>query len=289
MNLNPIDFLVDRLMLPILDSFHNVTGSYGWAIIFLTFLIKMVLLPLTMQSYYSMKEMQKLQPKLKRIQERYKGKPEELNKQIMMLYRNHRVNPLGGCLPMLVQMPFLIALYASLIGEKFGQALKASGDTTFFLIEDLSRVGVYTNGTIYWDNLSMVVLFGATTFWQQKIMTPTGPQDPTAQAMQKQMQVMMPIMITGMFLFFPVPSGVFLYIVASNLISIAQYTYLNYQSKQLDAKAASKPSADDTLMVDAEELDDEPEAIALGASADHRSGTDKYQVKKPARKKKKRK
>lgn len=289
MNLNPIDFLVDRLMLPILDSFHNISGSYGWAIIFLTLLIKMVLLPLTMQSYYSMKEMQKLQPKLKRIQERYRGKPEELNKQIMMLYRNHRVNPLGGCLPMLVQMPFLIALYASLIGEKFGQALKASGDTTFFLIEDLSRVGVYTNGSIYWDNLSMVVLFGVTTFWQQKIMTPTGAQDPTAQAMQKQMQIMMPIMITGMFLFFPVPSGVFLYIVASNLISIAQYTYLNYQSKQLDAKATSKTgAAADSLMEDADE-DDEPEAVALGASADHRSGTDKYQVKKPARKKKKRK
>ena len=84
--MNPIDFLVAKMMLPIVETCYSITGNYGWAIVLLTVIIKMVLMPLTVQSYYSMKAMQKIQPKLKKIQERYRGKPEELNKQMMMLY-----------------------------------------------------------------------------------------------------------------------------------------------------------------------------------------------------------
>lgn len=233
--MNPIDFLVDRLMLPVLNSFHSLTGSYGWSIILLTIFVKTLLLPLTIKSYHSMKEMQRIQPRMKQLQERYKGKPEELNKQIMMLYKEHKVNPFGGCLPILLQMPFLIALYAALMGNDFKTTIIASGHKSFFFVTDLTASGIMTDTGLHIENLILVILFGLTTFWQQKVMTIPG-HDPASQAMQKQMLYMMPIMITGMFFIFPVPSGVFIYLVASNVISVAQYAYLNQSgSKQTAA------------------------------------------------------
>lgn len=284
--MHPIQFLVDQLMLPILDKAYMVIGSYGWAIVLLTLIIKMVLLPLTMQSYFSMKEMQKLQPKLKRIQERYKNKPEELNKQIMALYKEHKVNPLGGCLPMLVQMPFLFALYASLMSDKFKAMLAASGDSSFLVLSDLSKMGVFNDGSVNIDNLIMVLIFGVTTFIQQKVMTPQSNDDNSPQAaMQKNMAKTMPIMITGMFLFFPVPSGVFLYLVVSNLIGIAQYSYLTQKGRETEAREKAELKAQ--VAVQSEPVD-EPEPAAL-ESAEKAEGNKKYKVKKATKKKKKRK
>lgn len=252
--MNPITFLVDQLMLPILSTFHNVTHSYGWAIVFLTFIIKMVLLPLTVQSYNSMKEMQKLQPKLKQLQERYRKRPEELNKKMMELYREHKVNPLGGCLPMLIQMPFLIALYAALMSEKFKTMLVDSGDTSFLILENLAKVGVYSDSVLNIDNLLLVLFFGATTFLQQKFMSPSPPPggDPRQAAMQKQMAVMMPIMITLMFLFFPVPTGVYVYLVVSNLIGIAQYAYLHNQGDKLAPATAMGSTSSEPAVIEVE-------------------------------------
>jgi YidC/Oxa1 family membrane protein insertase len=279
--MNPIDFLVAKMMLPIVSLCYSLTGSYGWAIVLLTVIIKMVLMPLTVQSYYSMKAMQKIQPKLKKIQERYKGKPEELNKQMMLLYRENKVNPLGGCLPMLIQMPFLIALYASLIGPQFKEMLKKSGDTSFLFLSDLAKIGVTEGAVPIWDNLVMVVLFGLTTWWQQKIMTPGVPEDPQQAAMQRSM-AFMPLMITAMFLFFPVPSGVFVYLVISNLITIIQYAFLNTQSAAREAKlAVAGGLAADALAVDFET----PAAESLAES----ETSAKYKVKKSSGKKKKRK
>jgi len=281
--MHPINFLVDQLMLPILETFYNVTNSYGWAIVFLTVIIKMVLLPLTMQSHRSMKEMQKIQPKLKQIQERYKKRPEELNKKMMELYKDHKVNPLGGCLPMLVQMPFLIALYASLMSSKFIVLLEASGDKSFLFLENLAKIGVYNEGILNIENLMLVLVFGATTFLQQKFMSPANANaDPKQAAMQKQMAVMMPIMITGMFMFFPVPTGVYVYLVISNFIGIAQYAYLNKHSERLEA-AGPAPKMD-TLSVVAEEVEseatDEGDLVTQGA---------KFKKKNYKKKKKKRK
>jgi YidC/Oxa1 family membrane protein insertase len=296
--MNPIDFLVDKMMLPILEKAFTVTGSYGWAIVFLTLIIRMVLLPLTMQSYYSMKSMQKIQPKLKKIQERYKNKPEELNKRMIALYRENKVNPLGGCLPLLVQMPFLFALYAALIGEKFKAMLAAPEvSKSFFFMPDLARVGIYSSDTgLYLDNLFLLAAFTLSTIVQQKTMTPapSPDADPRQVAIQKQMAVMMPIMITVMFLIIPVPTGIYLYLVVSNLIGIGQYVFLNHHSARREAlAAANNPSthaADDLL----EDDDDEAEAVSVTASsngtpADDASADQKYRVKKSGKKKKKRK
>lgn len=281
--MNPIDFLVDQLMLPILNGFHSLTGSYGWSIILLTFVVKTVLLPLTIKSYHSMKEMQRIQPRMKQLQERYKGKPEELNKQIMMLYREHKVNPFGGCLPILLQMPFLIALYAALIGDAFKKTIIDSGHTSFFFISDLTNSGILTDAGLQTENLILVILFGLTTFWQQKVMTVAG-HDPASQAMQKQMLYMMPIMITAMFFIFPVPSGVFLYLVASNVISVAQYAYLN-QTAQSSAESLTSPqNKKETESVPEKEM---VGALATGFAAANEA--DKRSVNKKSPRKKKRK
>lgn len=282
--MNPIDFLVEKMMLPIVETCFAMTGNYGWAIVLLTVIIKMVLMPLTVQSYYSMKAMQKIQPKLKKIQERYRNKPEELNKQMMQLYREHKVNPLGGCLPMLIQMPFLIALYASLIGSQFKKMLESSGNKSFLFMDDLAKIGVMQGNTPYWDNLVMVALFGITTWLQQKIMTPPTPEDPQQAAMQRSMAAM-PIIITAMFLFFPVPSGVFVYLVVSNLITIAQYAFLNQQSAARESQLAVaggpalNPMDPVNTGTEAHSEDGDEPAVVIG----------KYRVKKTAKKKKKRK
>lgn len=293
--MNPIDFLVHKMMLPILESAFNVTGSYGWAIVFLTVIIRMVLLPLTMQSYYSMKEMQKIQPKLKKIQERYRNKPEELNKQMIQLYKEHKVNPLGGCLPMLIQMPFLFALYASLIGEDFKKMLSASGDRSFLVMTDLSRLGLWSNGEIYWDNAILLALFAVSTIAQQKVMSPPlGPDaDPRQVAVQKQMAFMMPIMITSMFLIIPVPTGIYLYLVISNLIGIAQYAFLNVHSKRreaLQAEVLEKNKGESAMPRTESRAAKETVTVSVASSpATEDTDSEKHRVKKGSKKKKKRK
>jgi YidC/Oxa1 family membrane protein insertase len=230
-----IDTLVNSLMLPILKLFHGLTGSYGWAILCLTLVIKLALAPLTIAQFKSMLGMQKLAPRLKELQERYKGKPEELNKRVMALYQENKVNPFGGCLPLLVQMPFLFALYSALVGPAFGKMLQEGGHPGWFFIPDLSRIGVYANNAVHWDILAMIIFFGITTWLSQKTMTTQPPTD----AMQRQMMTMMPIMITFTFVIVPVPAGVLLYIVFSNVLTIVQNYYMK---KAFDKPTGSTPA-----------------------------------------------
>jgi YidC/Oxa1 family membrane protein insertase len=215
---NPINFLVHGMMIPILDFFNGITHSYGIAIILLTLLIRGLIFPLSMKQYASMKAMQELQPKLKELQAKYKDNPQELNQAVMTFYQEHRVNPFGGCLPLLIQMPFLIALYSTLTSKDFAHKVGHEG---FLFIPDLTTVGFYAGGQVHWANALMVVFFGITTFITQKMMM-TDPNDP----MQKQMLYMMPIMITAMFVMIPLPAGVLLYTVVSNLFTMAQYVVL---------------------------------------------------------------
>jgi len=245
-----IDFLVNDLMMPLLKLFFNITGSWGWSIILLTLAVKMALMPLTFKSIRASFEMQKLQPKLKEIQSRYKDKPEVYNKKIMELYQEHKINPLGGCLPILLQMPFFIGLYSTFIGEEFN---KLATKSDFLFIESLTRVGLSGKDGLYIDNVILVILFGISMFISQKMMT-TNPEDP----MQKQMLYMMPIMITIMFVIIPIPSGALLYIVVSNIISIFQNIIVLKQKKSLglDSKAVDKAIESNTISLSKNEKKD---------------------------------
>ena len=184
---------------------HTVTKNFGIDIIILSILIKIVFLPLTQISFKSMKEMQKVQPEMNRLKEQYKNDKARLQQEIMLLYKRRKINPMSGCLPMLIQIPVFIALYNAL-----QNGIEMRHAPFFLWIMDLSA-----KDPIYITPLIM----GATMVIQQK-MTPTAA-DPT----QAKMFLLMPVMFTFLFLNFP--SGLVIYWLINNVLSIAHQYYLN--------------------------------------------------------------
>jgi len=204
-----IDFgyftVVARPLLWFLRLTNNVTKNFGIDIIILSILIKIIFLPLTQISFKSMKEMQKVQPEMARLKELYKNDKARLQQETMLLYKRRKINPMSGCLPMVIQIPVFIALYNVL------QNTFEMRHAPFMLwITDLSA-----KDPIY---LTPIVM-GATMVIQQK-MTPSAA-DPA----QAKLFMLMPIMFTFMFLSFP--SGLVLYWLVTNVLSIAHQYYLN--------------------------------------------------------------
>jgi YidC/Oxa1 family membrane protein insertase len=254
---NPFNYLSVSVMMPILSFFYALTHSYGMAIIMLTLVVRLAIFPLFIKQYKTQREMARLQPMIKALQAKYKDKPDPqaMNQEMMAFYGEHKLNPVGGCLPMLIQMPFLIALYSTLIGKTFQGEVNHQG---FLFIHDLTAVGFYprwhapltadtgffyylTTGQIFWDSLAMVLVFGVTTYLTQK-MTMTDPNDP----MQKQMLTTMPLMITMMFVMIPLPAGVLLYTLISNFFTMTQYVVM----KQLYPTTPEPPTPAGTATID---------------------------------------
>ncbi len=188
----------------LLDHIHRWVGNWGWAIVILTFLIKLVFYPLSAASYRSMAQMKKVQPKLEEIKQRYANDREKLNQALMELYRTERINPLGGCLPILIQIPVFIALYWVLL-----ESVEMRQAPWILWIKDLSTPDPY---------YVLPIVMGATMYLQQLI----GPQ-PT-DPIQRRMFLAMPAVFTVFFLFFP--SGLVLYWTVNNLLSIAQQWHI---------------------------------------------------------------
>ena len=205
----------------ILGAFYSVTSaagfeSYGFPIILLTILIKLVTYPLTVKQVKSMKAMQDIQPKMKKIQEKYKHDPQMLQQKTGELFREAGVNPLAGCLPLLVQMPILMGMYYALFNFTFPSAEAAA----FFWLPSMSEPDPY---------YILPVLSAATTFLQQKM---------TSSEMTGQMKIMMtvmPLFIGWISLTFP--SGLVLYWVTMNVVQIIQQWWM-YRSEGPAAKEA---------------------------------------------------
>lgn len=197
--------IVAKPLLWFLNLTNKITKNFGIDIIIISILIKIIFLPLTQISFKSMKEMQKVQPEMSRLKETYKNDKARLQQEIMLLYKRRKINPMSGCLPMLIQIPVFIALYNAL-----QNAIEMRHAPLFLWIRDLSA-----KDPIYITPLIM----GATMVIQQK-MTPTAA-DPT----QAKMFMLMPIMFTFLFLSFP--SGLVLYWLVNNILSIAHQYYLN--------------------------------------------------------------
>jgi YidC/Oxa1 family membrane protein insertase len=197
---------------------HSFTGNYGVDIILLTVIIKILFIPLTQKSFRSMREMQKLQPQMAKIRERFKDTPEQMNKEIMELYRRHKVNPLGGCLPMVLQIPVFIGLYEALLNT-----IELRHAPFMLWINDLSapdRLGTLQLPFVQHPGLPVLTLLMGVSMFVQQWMTPsTG--DPT----QQRVMMIMPLMFTFMFVNFP--SGLALYWLVNNLLTIAQQFYMN--------------------------------------------------------------
>ena len=204
-------------MFKALLAIYHFVGNWGWAIVILTIIIRIILFPLTLKGMLSMQKLKDLAPKIKEIQQKYKGDPQKLNAHMMQLYKKHGANPMGGCLPMLLQIPIFFAIYRVLLN-----AIELKGAPWILWITDLSQKDPY---------FVLPILMGITMFIHQKI-TPTTITDP----MQKKIFTYLPIVFTFFFLTFP--AGLTLYWFVNNILSIIQQLIVN---KIFEArKSASK-------------------------------------------------
>jgi YidC/Oxa1 family membrane protein insertase len=208
--------IIAKPLLYLLRFFNQYIHNYGVSIILLTILIKILFWPLTHKSYKSMKEMQKLQPRMAKLREKYKNNKAQLNKEMMGLYKTYKVNPMGGCLPMIIQLPVFFALFRIL-----GSAIELRQAPFMLWINDLSAPDRLFSFPFSIPFMSppygipvLTLLMGASMFLQQK-MTPT-PGDP----MQAKIMMFLPLIFTFMFINFP--SGLVLYWLVNNLLSIGQ-------------------------------------------------------------------
>ena len=337
------------LTIELLKGLAHFVGNYGIAIIVLTLIVRLAMWPLNVSQQRSMRMMQSLQPKMKAIQDRYKNDPQKMQQKMMEFYKEHKFNPMGGCLPLLIQMPIFILLYSALMSPQF---IQIAGDTSFLFVNRLdttlrASAGISNDGVMgasqydnfvlgktarvvlknnevldnvkidkpnksleiqgqlvpgeniefkmsldnldlkfsqldniasaemsitdlntketekvkferkegllvasvpsiavarsfHWDILALIALFGITMYLSQKIMMSNQkntPSDPAQEAIQKSMGTFMPIMIIGTFIIIPIPAGVLLYLITSNLIQILQTVIVN---KQIDVEETRK-------------------------------------------------
>jgi len=195
-----------RPLFSLLSWLHGFFGNWGWAIIALTLIIRLFLYPLTYRGMMSMQKIKDLAPRIKEIREKHKSDPQRMNAATMEMYKKHGANPLGGCLPLLLQIPVFFAIYRVLLN-----AVELQGAPWLLWVNDLSRMDPY---------YVLPVLMGISMFYQQK-MTPTNFTDP----MQEKIFKYLPVVFTFFFVTFP--SGLVLYWFVNNLFSIAQQFVVN--------------------------------------------------------------
>ena len=215
-----ITFFAKPLFL-LLDKLYDLCGNWGWAIILLTLIVRVVLYPLTYKGMVSMQKLKDLAPKMKELQQKYKGEPQKLQAHMMELYKKHGANPMGGCLPLLLQMPVFFAIYRVLFN-----AIELKGADwliwhwfDIYWIKDLSAMDPY---------FILPILMGGTMYLQQHL-TPTAFNDP----IQAKIFKFLPLIFTIFFITFP--SGLVLYWFVNNIFSIIQQLLIN---KALERKKA---------------------------------------------------
>lgn len=225
--------IAEYVLLPLFQFLHSFIPNYGIVIIIFSLIIKILVYPLTKSSYQSMKKIQALQPKIAELKEKFKDDPQKLNKETMKLYSTYGINPAGGCLPILLQMPIFIALWGM-----FQSAIDLRLQPFVWWIKDLSNPDVIYDlgfkiplfGVQQVSGLAL--LMGITTFIQQKMTV----KDPT----QKALVYIMPIFLTILFMSFP--SGLNLYYFMFNLFSIIQQWYINRSADEVVLVPVANPN-----------------------------------------------
>ncbi|HAT7747373.1 TPA: membrane protein insertase YidC [Legionella pneumophila] len=209
-------WFLSSLLFSLMKAIYTVVGNWGWSIVLVTVLIKLAFYRLSATSYKSMASMRKLQPKLQALRERYGDDKAKISQATMELYKQEKVNPLGGCLPILIQIPVFIALYWVLL-----ESVELRQAPFIFWINDLASADPYH---------VLPLIMGATMLIQQKLNP--APADP----MQAKVMMFLPILFTGLFWNFP--SGLVLYWIVNNTLSILQQWYIT--RKYSDEKPAKK-------------------------------------------------
>ncbi len=211
---------ISKPLFKLLSWLHGMLGNWGWAIVVMTILIRLVLFPLTYKGMVSMNKLKELTPKIKELQAKYKDDKQKLNMHMMELYKKHGANPMGGCLPILLQIPVFFAIYRVL-----QNAIELKSAPWILWIDDLSVMDPY---------FILPIAMGITMFVHQRI-TPTNITDP----MQEKIMKYLPLIFTFFFVTFP--AGLTLYWFTNNLFSIAQQYYVNSLfAKKKEEKIAIK-------------------------------------------------
>jgi len=211
---------IAKPMFSLLQWFHNHIGNWGWAIVLFTLLVKLVLFPLSYKGMMSMQKLKDLAPQMKELKEKYGKDPQKMNMKMMELYKKHGANPMGGCLPMILQIPIFFGIYRVLLNS-----VELQGAPWILWINDLSVQDPY---------FVLPILMGASMWYQQKL-TPNTMTDP----MQQKIFQWLPVVMTVFFLTFP--AGLVLYWLVNNLFTIAQQVVINKAyEKQKVARVASK-------------------------------------------------
>jgi len=236
-----MDFLVSPLVNALLFLYSVLGNSFPLALIVLTVGLRLITLPLTLPQQRSMRKMSEIQPMLKELQKKYANNREKLSQEQMKLYREHGVNPLGGCLPLLLQLFIMIAFYNAIVGALALNPLQlmSLSQRVSSSIAPLLPV----NSQFLWLDLGqsdpyfvLPILVVLTTFLQQKLMTPPNA-DPTTSATTRQMNIMMPLMF-GLFAL-QYASGLSIYFIVSNLVGIVQFALIG---RRLTPAAAGAPA-----------------------------------------------
>jgi YidC/Oxa1 family membrane protein insertase len=270
---------------PVLNSLIALTnvlgGSFGWAIIVLTVVVRLILFPLTVRQTQSTKAMQTLQPKIQELQKKYGKNQQKLQQEMMKLYKEAGINPLGCIWPMLIQLPIWIALYQSIM-----QALAATPENLLNLSRHLyswAAIGhaIPLNDQFLWlhlsrpdPNLILAILVGGSMWVQQKMVTPPAT-DPRQRSMTNMTTTMMPLMFGLFTLSFP--SGLALYWVVSNVIGIVIQYFVSGGWGYLRAPAAPKPAA-----APAQKVIQAPKAPVVEPSKTLKKATEESQAIKKA-------
>ena len=208
-----IKFL-EMIAVDVLKAINGIVGNYGIAIIIVTILMRILIFPLTLKQEKSMKKMKDIQPEVDKIREKYKDDPQTLNQKTMEIYKENNVNPMGGCLPILIQMPIFVALYYAFVGNTI------PADATFLWFnlkqpDHFMKLGTFT------INL-LPILNTLVTFIQQKVMMGVQQQDKNNP--MSSMLYTMPLMM--LFIFYNMPSGVTLYYLVSGVLSVIQQYFI---------------------------------------------------------------
>lgn len=217
--MNPITLLIDHFMLPFIQfSYANIWPNFAVSIMLLTLLVKLLLLPLTQKQFQSLKQMQVLQPKFQEMRKKYKENPRKLQEETMKLYKETGINPLGGCLPMLLQLPFLLAIFYATKSDKFIAMISAEG--VFPGFSDIWLPNLAEPDTLF----ILPVLIGVLTYLAQKFTPSSG-----ANKQQQQIMLILPFFLIAICI--KMPAGVLIYWAVSQLFSTVQQIVVMNESK----------------------------------------------------------
>lgn len=270
--MNPLD-LLEAPLRAVLDFFHGIGFTWGWAIVMLTLVVRLILLPLFVKQYKSARRMQEVAPQMKELQRKYKGNKQKLQEEMMKFYKENDVNPFGSCLPLLLQAPVFIALYYTLQSQDFTDG----SDLSFmYVVPDVSKLLT----EIGWAVIPLIAVYALSQLISSELSA-----TPTMSKNQRWLMRLLPIGIVFFIFQFPVPAGLVIYWATTNLWTAGQQLVLKRRIEaEIEAKGGSltgnpKIGDDDADSGDAEPVGDDAEQVALTGDA---ASTEDVQVRSKA-------